>query len=127
MGRGLTTDDVASWGDLYPRRCCAWEEREGGVTLLRPRFGRGRLGRHLERLFGSRPFRLHLEEVGSFVWRRCDGATRVADIAHALSDEFGDKVAPVEERLVLFLRQLVRGRYARVGPAPAEGGEPAGE
>lgn len=124
MGRGLTTDEDASWGDLYPRRCCAWEEGEQGVTLLRPRFGRGRLGRLLERIFGSRPFRLNLDEVGSFVWKSCDGSTRVDEIAAALAGEFGDKVAPVEERLVLFLRQLVRGRYAEVGPPPAKGGEP---
>lgn len=97
-----------SWGDLRPRQTCAFEEESGQVVLLRPRFGRGRLGRWMERRIGRRPLRLRLDEVGSFVWRRCDGARRVAVLSEELREEFGERIEPAEERLVLFLTGLLR-------------------
>jgi hypothetical protein len=118
MGRAAGTAGQASWGELCPRRRCAWKEEDGRVTILRPRFGFGRVGGFIERRFRPRPFRVHLDEIGSFVWKRCDGATRVSTIAEALVGEFGDRIDPVEERLVLFLQHLVRGRFATVDPAP---------
>jgi hypothetical protein len=81
------------------------------VTLLVPRFGRGRLGRAVDRLFHPRPLKLRLDGVGTSIWRRCDGSTTVAEIAKAMREEFGEKIEPVEERLVTFLTRLTRERY----------------
>ncbi|MFC1610336.1 PqqD family protein [Myxococcota bacterium] len=100
-----------SWGELHPQRVCEWLEEEQQVALLVPRFGRSRVGRTLERWTRASPYRVHLDEIGTFVWRRCDGQTRVSDIAGAMQEEFGDEIEPVEERLVQFLQQLLRGRF----------------
>lgn len=84
------------------------------MALMRPRFGRGWLGRRLQAAFRPRPYRVHLDDVGSFIWKRCDGGTRVEEIARALRAEFGERIEPVEDRLVAFLQSLERGRFVEV-------------
>jgi len=95
-----------------------------------PRLGLGRIARKIESLFRGRPYRVHLDAVGSFVWLRLDGEATVAEIADAMHREFGDKVEPVEDRLVNFLRTLERGRFVKIGTgansAPGTGGEGSG-
>ncbi len=84
--------------------------------MLVPRFGRGRFGTFLERRLRPRPYRVRLDPVGSFIWKRCDGHTPVRAIGEALRGEFGQQVEPAEQRLVRFLQSLVRGRFVRIDP-----------
>jgi hypothetical protein len=101
-----------TWEELRPTRARDWEERDDGrVTLLVPPYGGGRTGRVLQSWLNAPFHQVHLDDVGSFVWRRCDGATRVVDIAAAMQEHFGAQVDPVEERLIAFLQQLARGRF----------------
>jgi hypothetical protein len=113
-----------SWDPLRPRRTSGWEERDGRIALLIPRFGRGRLGRTLDRWFRLRPYLLRLDEIGSFVWTRIDGERTVSDIAAEMEAGLGDAARPVMERLVTFLRTLERGGYIAIG---AERGEATGD
>lgn len=85
------------------------ENDEGQVVLLIPKFGAHRLGRWLMSRMKEPNYRVKLDEVGSFVWRRCDGANTVDEIGKQLAEQFGDKVAPVRERLDIFFKQLSRG------------------
>jgi hypothetical protein len=43
--------------------------------------------------------RIRLDEVGSFAWLHLDGERTVGEVAGLLLEEFGEKVAPAEERL----------------------------
>jgi len=86
------------------------------VTLLVPRYGRNSFSRWFERRMRTQPFKVHLDDVGAFVWQRCDGETRVAEIADGLRQEFGERVEPAEDRLVQFLTNLVQGRFVSVDP-----------
>ena len=85
---------------LAPSRVAEWEEVDGLVVVLRPepaeRGVRGFVPRILHRLS---PHRIRLDEVGSFAWVRFDGERTVAEVADLLSVEFGEVVAPAEERL----------------------------
>jgi hypothetical protein len=114
MRRRRRLPSGVSWGELLPLRHCEWEESEGRVTLLVPRLGRGLAARMLGRWFSPRPFRVHLDDVGSFVWHRCDGATPVSEIAGGLREEFSERIEPAEERLVEFLTSLLRAQYLSV-------------
>ena len=105
-----------TWGDLRPRRTCEWKEDEDRVTLLVPRYGRGRFGRFMGRLFNPRPLDLHLDDIGSFTWRRLDGTHSVSDITVAMRRQFGQKTEPAEDRVVMFLKQLLRDRLISVDP-----------
>jgi hypothetical protein len=90
-------------------------ERDGErVVLLRPRFVRGPLAWWLQPILPHPHLKVHLDEVGSFVWNRCDGRTTVAEIAAAMETELGERVSPALDRLALFLRQLEGGRLIRM-------------
>jgi hypothetical protein len=103
---------TSTWDELRPARARDWEEGDDGhVTLLVPPYGGGRAGRVLQSWLRAPCHQVHLDDVGSFVWRRCDGATPVMDIAAAMQEHFGARVDPVEERLTTFLQQLARGRF----------------
>jgi hypothetical protein len=95
-------------------------ERDGErVVLLRPRFLRGPLAWWLQPVLPHPYFKVHLDEVGSFIWERCDGRTTVAEILAAMEAHFGERVSPALDRLALFLRQLEQGRLLRLhAPAP---------
>jgi hypothetical protein len=79
------------------------------VVVERPRpAGRGLrgLGERLSFLTGVKQVRL--DEIGTYVWRRLDGAHTVGEICRQMRDELGERAEPVEERLRLFLGMLRR-------------------
>jgi hypothetical protein len=83
-------------------------------VVLRPRYVRGPLAWWLQPRLRHPYFRVHLDAIGSFVWDRCDGQATVAEIAAAMEERFGGSVAPVLDRLQIFLRQLEQGRMIAV-------------
>lgn len=103
-----------------PERAVDAEQEGELVVLLRPRFQRGPLRRWLQPLLRRPHLRVHLNEVGSFVWGRCDGGTTVAEIAEALAARFGDRVNPALERLTIFVSQMQSGGLIRLLPPPGE-------
>jgi len=107
--------------ELIPRRRVDFTtDEQGQVTLKMPRFHHPLA----VRLFGPflrRPsFDLRLDDLGSFVWGQCDGATTVAEIGERLSKQFGDRVEPLWERLGKFLRKLEREDLLQVAPRVSE-------
>jgi len=97
-------------GQSFVRRY-EWRKAEDGkVIVLRPRFGEGRLARRLAGLFQVSDYRIKLDEIGTAVWKRCDGSTTAREMAHELRALFGDRVEPAEERLQRFVSQMVRAR-----------------
>jgi hypothetical protein len=103
-------------------KCSAAHElgEDGRVVVFQPRFEWRPLQRLMVRL--NRPHvRVRLDEVGSFIWLRCNGSTRISDIALALEQQFGDKVPGASARTVLFFRSL-----ARSGLIELQRAEPSG-
>ncbi len=101
---------------LVPERLARWE-RVGDhdlCDLLIPRFKHPLLARWMRPLMSRPDARLHLDEVGSFVWLRCDGDHTIGDILAEMRQEFGESVEPAEDRLGLFLRQLLKGQVLRL-------------
>jgi len=94
--------------ELCPSRTTAWEEKAGNVVVHVPRHPP--MGR-VARLFGKEPYvRLKLDELGSFVWLRCDGKTRTDAIAKDLGEAFEGSPEDLTGRLALFLNRLARER-----------------
>jgi len=56
------------------------------------------------------PRRIHLDEIGSFAWRRLDGATKVRALAGVMCESFPDSCEQLEERLGQYLRAMRRLR-----------------
>ena len=50
--------------------------------------------------------KIHLDEMGNFVWPLIDGTRTVYEIAELVKVEFGDKAEPLYDRLVQYIRNL---------------------
>lgn len=83
------------------------EKPDGRVAVLVPRFTSGFARRFVAPFLARPEFRMHLDALGSAVWKACDGRTTVAELARAM--EAGGGAAPdVRQRVYLFLRKLQR-------------------
>ncbi len=108
---GTAQKPVEAFLNLHPKWNRRWEETEDGrVVILIPKFGSHLLGRWLMSKLRQPYMRLRLDEVGSFVWQRCNGMHSVREIGAEMEKTFGPKVDPVYGRLQVFLRQLERNK-----------------
>jgi hypothetical protein len=111
----LRADLVVDLLELAPARRVPWQEGEDGLVVIdRPRPEvRG------IRDFVSRagwllmPRRIRLDEVGSFAWRRLDGATTLRTLADVMRDAFPDSCEELEERLGAYMRSMRRLKLIR--------------
>ncbi len=56
------------------------------------------------------PRRIHLDEIGSFAWRRLDGTTTLRALSRVMRDVFPDSCEHLEERLGAYVRNMRRLR-----------------
>jgi hypothetical protein len=90
--------DIKNTLDMIPVRNYEWKEKEV-VTVLVPRF-RSRLGQRFCKLIKKDPtYNVNLDKLGSFAWKLCNGTRTVRDIGKNLSEEFGDEVEPINQRV----------------------------
>jgi hypothetical protein len=54
---------------------------------------------------------IHLDELGSFIWERCDGQSSLLQIGESLDEHFGDKAKPTYERLSRFMAMLEQYKF----------------
>lgn len=100
-----------------PVRRFDFEEREGNlIRVVIPRFGNGKISRIMEKIALHTEDKLNLDDLGSFVYRRCDGSLSVGEIATQLREHFGDKAEPAEDRLALFIREMVKRELILFAP-----------
>ena len=99
--------------ELVPIRNIDWKEEEGLIVLLKPKYKHSFFKKHILPRMKNPYFKVKLDSVGSFVWKRFDGKLRVKEIARNLIDEFGDEVEPLYDRLSLFLQNLERNHFIK--------------
>ena len=100
--------------EARPRRLLDWREEDGRCVLLAPWLGTSRPGRWLAGLVGVPYYRIRLDEVGTLVWKACNGRTSLADIARSMRSAFGARVEPADERLARLMRRMLKGRMIAV-------------
>lgn len=85
----------------------SWEERKGRVVLL---FYHTKFVERLMRWLVKKPYvsDIELDELGSSVWRLIDGKRSIYDIGQCLRENHGEKCEPVYDRLIMYIRYLVR-------------------
>ncbi|MFQ5741554.1 MAG: PqqD family protein [Acidobacteriota bacterium] len=94
-----------------PRRVLEWnEDPDGRAVLLRPKFGKGRLAQWIASFFKSPYYQIHLDDVGTLIWKLCDGDTPLSRVVERMRKEFGDRIEPAELRLHQFISQMTRSR-----------------
>lgn len=98
--------------DLIPMTIHSHEVNENGlVTVLVPKFKSRWLSR-LFRLNGkSKYFFIDLDELGSATWLAIDGTKTIREISIDLSNRFGEKINPAQERIVKFFTGLYHNKH----------------
>ncbi len=107
--------------EARPRRLLEWREEDGRCVLLRPRLGTSRPGRWLAGVLGDPYYRIRLDEVGTLVWKACDGRTSLAEVARSMRSAFGARVEPADQRLARFVRRMLKGRMIALGERDRSG------
>ncbi len=101
--------------ELKPKQLFPSETIDGrNIVVLVPKF-KNKIAQRLLPKVSKSNFRVKLDEVGSFVWKNCEGMITVQDIADRLKVEFGQSVEPVYERVSEFIRRLHRGKLIDIG------------
>lgn len=54
---------------------------------------------------------IHLDEIGSFVWRRLDGETDIIRLGKSVEVQFGENAYPLYERLAKYFQILDSYHY----------------
>ncbi len=92
--------------ELHPRRIAGWDEGPGGGVSQAPR---GRLLTFVSHRLGRSEFvRVNLDELGAFVWKKCDGATSVLEIVQEVETAFSGDSGSISQRVATFLHRLAR-------------------
>ena len=54
---------------------------------------------------------LELEEVGSEIWKLCDGENNIYNIENRVKETFGEKIEPSLPRLLNYIKILKENKY----------------
>ena len=101
----------ANYLDLRPIRNYSEEISDDNlVTILIPRFKNQFAAKYILPKMKGKYFKLKLDEIGSAAWLLINGKSNVAEIMKDLDAKFGEKIQPVDERLIKFLTQLYQQR-----------------
>lgn len=88
-----------------------WEAKEDGLVELKvPKF-KSNFGKSFCKFIKKENFFVaNFDELGSFVWKNCDGIQTVREILEMVKKEFPGQ-ENIDQRLFLFLRQMQSLNY----------------
>lgn len=98
----------ADYGNIRPVRSdeIAWSADENGIVTLDIE-NKGVFNRIFQLILKKpKVSHIHLDELGSFVWKSIDGEKSVEQLCELMESELGEKASPAGERLVKFLEIL---------------------
>jgi hypothetical protein len=58
--------------------------------------------------------KIDLDKYGSFLWKEIDGTSDVGSIANKFSENFGDEVEPLYERLIHYVNILKNNEFISI-------------
>lgn len=92
--------------NIYPKQICEFEEKDGLVTVLFVNPNPSFLDKYIFKKLAKKPKKIDLDEIGSFVWKLCEGNKSINEIVELTRDHFGEKVEPADKRVELFIKQM---------------------
>ena len=101
---------MENFTDLFPKQACEYEVNDELVTVLFYKEKLNWFDRTIFKRWAAKPMKIDLDNIGSFVWKECDGTKSVGEIASKLKDEMGEDFEKPEERVVLFVKQLYKNK-----------------
>ena len=101
------------YGRLRPSRsdAIAWSADENGIVTLDIE-NKGVFNRIFQLILKKpKVSHIHLDELGSFVWKSIDGERSVEELCELVEMELGELAHPTGERLVKFLEILKEYKF----------------
>ncbi len=127
-GAPASSDAEPTPGTLRVLRCyvrrnevgARWHLEEGRVVVTFPK-RLTRFERKLQDVLGGpTDLRVPLDDAGSYVWLRCDGATPLARILGEVATRHGAQVEPVGVRILRFVELLAERGLVELSPTPLD-------
>ncbi len=112
--RAKREDIIKEWLTLYPIRQMEYETDDKNHIVILVPHPENWFTRKLMPKPKSAMRKIHLDEIGTFVWQHCTGEKNVREICDALAAEFGEKVPQTEERTVMFVQQMYKNEFIKV-------------
>lgn len=81
------------------------------VVIKKPKFKNAYLKKYILPKLKNPNYTVKLDKIGSFVWQLIDGKLSFGDIAVKMSEEFGELIEPVNNRLGQFINSLRRYEF----------------
>ena len=105
---------ITEWLNLYPIQHFKSEyDEKNNVVILVPHKENWLIQKLLPKPKLSAQ-KVHLDEIGTFIWNHCDGNYTIKTISDKLAEKFGERIAPKYERTVLFSQQLYQQDFIKV-------------
>ncbi len=83
-----------------------WNEDEEGIVTLEIE-NKGVMNRLAQRFLKKPKISyIHLDEMGSFIWKNINGEKTILEIGPEFKEKFGDRAEPLYERLAKYFQIL---------------------
>ncbi len=97
---------MTDFKSVIPIRKYEFKNNNGLITVLYKKEKPGFIEKLFFKKHLSKPYKIDLDEIGSFIWLLCDGTKNINEITKEASERFGEKIEPVVERVELFIKQM---------------------
>ena len=98
--------------DFIPVINIRWDVNDkGNVYLIKEKTKNTWIKKIIEWVGKSQDFHIHLDKVGTTVWRSIDGKRTVNDIALLLKETYGDEFKQPEHRVAYFLGLMKKDKF----------------
>lgn len=87
------------------------ESDTGRIIVLRPKYISKWAEKFVMPLLKQKYFRVKLDELGSLVWKYCDGNNSVQELIGILQEHYGESQEQLAERLVKFIMHLQKQKF----------------
>lgn len=91
---------------LIPVKNCEYEINNGIVTVFYVRPVKSIIDKLFFRTISQKPSKIDLDEIGSYIWTLIDEKKDVKEIISQSQNHFDNKIAPAEERVIMFIKQM---------------------
>jgi len=112
FGKRKRAGNEIDYMDLTPNLNYGSARREDGmIDVLVPKFKNSFARKYINHRMKSPYIKANLDELGSAVWEKIDGKSKVRDIADSLKHKYANNVEQIQDRLTRYLTQLYNAGF----------------
>ena len=100
--------------NLYPIRQMEYEDNDGLVTVLFVNPNPSFIERKFFKKHIHKPYKVELDELGTFVWQLCNGKYNVAEIIQKFEHQFQENEKQANQRVIKFIQQMSKNKLIKL-------------